>query len=292
MRVPHLLLATGLALPLPTPLVAQVALAELPNLARARAERARPAAMAALEPFFVDLKLSYRSNYKFLDKRIAEAAELGDSVVPILLEKLEPNQNSEAARNLASNARRVLERMDPSSFVDALAELLSSRYETTRHEAIRLLGLARTPQAARLLVDLLQNSAGDNRILVLESLARHGTRAAAPFAAQLLGAQDADLRANALDYLAAARAGAVSDLVADALSVEQDDRLLMRYIHYFARAVQQNDRAARARVAHGPRKVQARGRARGARVRKAARERGGAVGVAQPRQREHQRAVG
>ncbi len=246
MRVPHLLLAAVLTLPLATPLVAQVSLAELPDLARARAERARPAAIAALEPFLPDLKLSYRSSYKFMDGVIEKVAELGDSVVPLLLEMLEPKQNSEAARNLAGNARRVLEKMDPSSFVDALAELLKSRYETTRREAIRLLGLARTPQAARLLVDLLQNTAGENRVLVLQSLARHGTKAGASYAVQLLGNKDSDLRANVLDYLAAARAGSVSDLVADALSVERDDRLLMRYIHYFGRAVRQNDRAARA----------------------------------------------
>ncbi|MCR9248387.1 MAG: hypothetical protein NXI31_25440 [bacterium] len=244
----RVLLSLAIALPATfgAPLLAQVKLTELANIARGRAERARPAAEKALAPFLTDLKLSYRANHQFLDKRIADAAELGDSVVPLLLEKLEPKQASEAARNLAGNCRRVLERLDPASFVDALAELLDSRYEVTRREAIRLLGYAVTPQAERLLVDRLGNSAGQDQLLVLGALRRHRSKAAAQQAVGLLGSTDRSLRTEVLDYLTAAEAGEVADTVVQALSNEQEDRLLTRYIQYFAAAVKRHDGAARA----------------------------------------------
>ena len=110
--------------------------------------------MAALEPFWADLSLDYGNNREFLDRRVVEAARLGDSVVPLLLEKLQPVQSSEAAQNLAGNCRRVLERLDPGSFVDALAELTRGSSSVARSEAIRLLGFARVPQAVAVLVDL------------------------------------------------------------------------------------------------------------------------------------------
>lgn len=242
------LVLLSLAVPLVATLPAQIPLGELAEVARARAERARPAQEKALEPFLPDLALDYRANYQFLDRRIAEAAELGDSVVPLLLEKLTPAHNSEAARNLAGNARRVLERLDPASFVDALAELLQSRFEVTRREAIRLLGRAVTPQAERLLVDLVPNSTGEDLRLTLRSLRQHRTKAAAPAVVGLLGSGDYTLRAEVLDYLTAARAGGVADTVVDALGAEQEDRLLPRYISYFGESVRAHEGAARALV--------------------------------------------
>ncbi|MBL8754174.1 MAG: hypothetical protein JNK15_12810, partial [Planctomycetes bacterium] len=64
---------------------AQLPLAEIAKVARARAERSRPAQQKALEPYWSDLALDYRNNTQFLDGRIAEIATLGDSVVPLLL---------------------------------------------------------------------------------------------------------------------------------------------------------------------------------------------------------------
>ncbi|MCA8953431.1 MAG: hypothetical protein KDE27_28215 [Planctomycetes bacterium] len=227
-------------------LPAQVPLAQLAEVARARAERARPAAEAALEPFLADLALPYRTSQEFLDKRIGDAAALGDSVVPLLLEKLVPTENSEKARNLAGNCRRVLERLDPGAFVDALAELLNSQYETTRREAIRLLGGAITPLGERLLLEQLQKTSGEDQRLVLQSLAKHRTKAAARQVVGLLGSADRGLRAEVLDYLTAARAGSVADTVVQALNAEKEDYLLPRYIAYFGKAVRHNDGAARA----------------------------------------------
>ncbi|MCA8975790.1 MAG: hypothetical protein KDC98_13795 [Planctomycetes bacterium] len=230
-------------------LSAQLDLGAIAKVARARAERARPTQEKALEPFLADLSLDYRNNREFLDQRITQAATLGDSVVPILLEKLQPAQNSEAARHLAGNCRRVLALLDPSSFVDALAELLQSRSETGRWEAIRLLGHARTRQAERLLIDLVDRTNGTERYLVLYSLRQLASPAAAEVVVPLLGSTDSNVRDAVLNYLIAAKAGRVADTVVNALGVEKDGRLMPLYIEYFAVAVKAHDGAARALIA-------------------------------------------
>jgi len=225
---------------------AQVSLTELPQLARARAERARPEQEKALEPFWVDLSLDYRNNQQFLDPRIAQAAALGDSVVPLLLEKLQPTQGGGAARDLAGNCRRVLEQLDPSSFVEALVELVSGKNDVGRAEAIRLLGHANTSQSVQVLVDLLDRTTGEERRLAMRSLGQLKTPAAATKVAVMLGSNDRQVRQDALNYLIAARAGAVAETVAQAVSTEKDDTLLPFYIDYFAAAVRENDAGARA----------------------------------------------
>lgn len=227
-------------------LPAQVALTDLPKLARERAERARPGQEKALEPFWADLALDYRNNTTFLDQRIEQAAALGDSVVPLLLEKLQPATGGEAARNLAGNCRRVLERLDPGSFVDALAELTRSKHDASREEAIRLLGHANTPQAAQLLADLVDRTTGEERRLVLRSLRQLKAPAAAPKVATLLGSNDSKVREDVLLYLIAARPPLVADTVVQALQNERDNRLLPHYVEYFATAVREHDGAARA----------------------------------------------
>src|SRR5512134_2351089 len=70
-------------------------------IAKARAERQRPALEAALRPFLPDLSLSYAENRPFLDRRIAEIAALGEGIAPMLLEYLAPGDDSPATRNLA-----------------------------------------------------------------------------------------------------------------------------------------------------------------------------------------------
>ena len=67
---------------------AQISLRDLPEMARQRAERLRPLQVAALEQFWADLALEYRTNQAVLDTTVEKAAQLGDSVVPLLLEKL------------------------------------------------------------------------------------------------------------------------------------------------------------------------------------------------------------
>jgi hypothetical protein len=226
---------------------AQMPLAEVAKLARDRAERSRPAQLKALEPYWPDLALNYDDSRDVLNARIAEVAGLGDSVVPVLLEKLTPtNGSGEGGRQLAANCRRVLERLDPASFVDALAELANGPSPTARTEAIRLLGAAQNGQAAALLVDLLDATTGDDRRTVLRALRQHRSPVGAAKAAPLLGANERAMREDVLGYLTAARAGAVAGVVAEALAAERDPKLLPLYVEYFAAATKANDAAARA----------------------------------------------
>ncbi|MCB9877191.1 MAG: hypothetical protein H6835_06260 [Planctomycetes bacterium] len=238
-----------LAAVLPTlagPAWSQVALSAVPELARARAERLRPQQVAALEPFWADLSLDYDGSKPFLDERIAKAAELGDSVVPLLLEKLQPAQGGSTARHLADNCARVLARLDPGSFVDALAEMARGKHDIARNEAIMLLGYANVPLAGRVLTDLVDKVTGDDLRHVLTSLRRLRYASAAPKVVALLGSSDRRVREEVLEFLIAAKASSVAPSVVQALGAETDNRLLPTYVQYFAAAVRRDANATAA----------------------------------------------
>lgn len=225
---------------------AQMTLAGIAKLARERADRSRPAQMKALEPFLADLSLSYRENQEFLDRRIAEVAAIGDALVPLLLERLQPVSAGDSPRNLAANCRRVLERLDPSSFVEALGELTSGTNEVARIEAIMLLGHAETPQAVQLLTDLVGRTKGEEFRLTLRSLRLQKAASAAPKVVSALGSSDRALREEVLAYLVAARPAQVVDTVIQAVGTEKEARLLPQYVEYFAATVREHEGATRA----------------------------------------------
>lgn len=245
MRMQSLVGAVGVSL-LAASLQAQVALAAVPKLARERAERGRPHQQKALEPFLPDLALAYRENQTFLDRRIQEVAALGDALVPLLLERLQPTSAGDSGRNLAANARRILERLDPASFVDALGELAGSANEVARIEAINLLGHAATPQAVQILADLAARTTGEEFRLVLRALRLQKAGAAAPRVVGALGSSDRSLREEVLAYLVAARPTQVLDTVIQALGAEKDNRLLPSYVEYFAATAREHEGVARA----------------------------------------------
>jgi tetratricopeptide (TPR) repeat protein len=224
--------------------VAQVTIAELPQLARDRAARQRPAQEEKLKPYWGDFALDYVGNGAFLDKRIADAAQLGDSVVPLLLEKLTPADGSVGAQALANNCRRVLERLDPLAFLDALVELAGSSNSVAREQGLRLLGHAQSPRAVQILSEAVSNLKGDDQLLALEGLKRLKAVDAAPRVAELLGSSDRRMRERALDCLRTCKATAVVDTVLAALSVEKETRLLPSYVEYFAVAAKENDSVA------------------------------------------------
>jgi hypothetical protein len=225
---------------------AQVGLRDLPALARARAERLRPAQEAALQPYWKDFELDYRQNVDHLDKRIHEAARLGDGVVPLLLERLQPVQSSQTARNVAANCRRVLELLEPASFIDALVEMVASGNEVARGEAVRLLGHAQGPRAAQVLTDLLDQASPDDRMQIVIALTRLKAPCAAAKVAPMLGSPDRNVREAVLDYLTAAAPASVIDTALQALQVETDGHLLMAYVDYFAAAATENEAVAKA----------------------------------------------
>ena len=167
-------------------------------------------------------------------------------LVPLLLEKLQPATGGDRARNLAGNCRRILERLDPSSFVDALAELARGSHDVARPEAIRLLGHAATPQSTRVLTDLLERSAGEELRLVVRSLRLLRTPEPAARIVRALGSNDRLLREEVLAYLVVAKPKQVVDEVIQALGAEREPRLLPQYVEYFIASIQENDAAARA----------------------------------------------
>lgn len=231
---------------LPLALVsAQTSLLELPMLARGRAERQRPTMEKALEPYWADLRMDYRENARFLDGRLAKVAELGDAVVPLLLEKLTPADASGPQRHLATNCTRVLQRLDPASFLDALIELVNGTHDLGRAQAIVLLGHAQTPRAVEVLTQVLDQCQPGERTRVVEALTTTGNPAAAGKVVGLLGSDDRDLRGSVLEYLTAAKAAAVIDTVLAALSVEKEPRLMMRYVEYLGASARGHDAAAR-----------------------------------------------
>lgn len=221
-----------------TAVTAQVSLKDIPELARQRAERLRPRQIAALEPFWADLALDYLDNQSVLDDSIKKASQLGDSVVPLLLEKLRPAQGGSVSRNLADNCRRVLRYMDPASFADALAEMARSDHTIGRSQAIMLLGYANVPQSATVLAELLDKKLDDSdRTLIIGSLRRLGAPEAAPKIVGLLGSTSRRFRQDILSYLIAARASSVVETVVQALSTEAEDRVLPFYIEYFGTCI-------------------------------------------------------
>ncbi len=225
---------------------AQISLRDLPDLARQRADRLRPLQAAALQPFWADLSLDYQTNSAVLDTSIKKAAKLGDSVVPLLLEKLKPAQGGALSRNLASNCRRVLQQLDPASFVDALAEMARGKNYVAKSESIILLGYADVPQSVTVLNDLLSSATKEQRLPIIRSLRLLRSPKAATQIVELLGSSDTKLREEVLAYLIAAKASSVVETVIQALESEGNNRLLPSYIEYFAICVSRNAAAAEA----------------------------------------------
>ncbi|MHC4814157.1 MAG: hypothetical protein ACYTGW_20135, partial [Planctomycetota bacterium] len=139
-------------------LVAQsgVTLKDVPALAKARADRQRPALEKKLAPHWNDLGRDPVDDRKTVDNRIAEVVKLGHSVVPLLLEKLEPTNGGPRDRNLAQNCATILAQLDPKNFVEALIDIATGRSYTGQGHAIRLLGMTQSPQAGQVLTKLLK----------------------------------------------------------------------------------------------------------------------------------------
>ena len=234
------LLAIACALP------AQVLLRDLPILARGRADRSRAAQEQALQPYWQDFALDYRTCASYLDKQFRTIAALGDNVVPLLLEKLQPLQGSTNTRILAGNCRRVLELLDPISFLDAIAELLTSGNDTARQEGLHLLGHTQNLRAEQLLIDAVDHGSQEDREIAISSLCQLKSKAAAASISPLVTSPDRNLREAVLDYLVAAAPPSSVPVVLQALASETEAKLLMSYVDYLGAAATDNDAAAKA----------------------------------------------
>lgn len=142
---------------LPTLLPAQkgVSLEQLTELARQRAERLRPELEKKFAPYEVVLSYDYKDKQLEIDEAVEKASALGDAIVPLLLEKLEPRRESPALKNLAANVARVLARMEPQSFIAPLMEIAEGDSYTGSSLAIVLLGKTGSERAGALLTRLI-----------------------------------------------------------------------------------------------------------------------------------------
>ncbi|MEQ1633732.1 MAG: HEAT repeat domain-containing protein [Planctomycetota bacterium] len=244
MREGRRLLLPLLLLVAAEPALAQISLHDLPALARARAERLRPAQEKALEPFWSDLSLDYRDNAQYLDQRIAQVATIGDSAVPILLEKLQPVAGNDKARSLAANSRRVLEKLDPASFLDALVELARSNNEVARVESIQLLGRSGSTRAVPVLMAVLDQANPGETMMILQALTRLADPTPADRIVRMLGSGDRTVRAAVLDYLVAAAPPVVLPTVLQSLPNEKERNVLPKYVQYFAAVARENEAVA------------------------------------------------
>ncbi|MEY2982742.1 MAG: HEAT repeat domain-containing protein [Planctomycetota bacterium] len=241
-----------LLLPLPcTALPAQgVTLRDLPELARARAERQRPAQLARLEPFLADLDTEYLRNATVLDGTLERVAALGSDVVPILIEFLTPDSGENRARWRADNASRILLKLEPALYIDTWIDLLDGPHAIGRRAALRLLGAAgpdpRTTAAiARNFGNLREPYDRRRAIAVAADL---GIHTMAEQAVPMLEESDAESRRTALEYLTQCAYRDAVPTAVSRLQNETEKALLPAYIGYFLATVEQDADVATALV--------------------------------------------
>lgn len=233
--LPLALLATSLAS------AQSMTLRELAETARERAARQRPAQLAALEPFAADLEMEYAGDkVEYLDGRFAAVAQYADKIAPLLLEMLVPASADPKDKNKARNVARVMKLVGPADYCGSFIDLLDSKDQIGRRNAIWLLGHTGEPRAARALAARFDKLSGPDQVRVIESFEELGAEAlrgtpALRVAASCLDTDAFALREAALRLLRTADVeGTQADAVSEALIKERTDQLLPKYIEYFA----------------------------------------------------------
>lgn len=224
-------------------------LEEVGELARGRFEAERPAQLAALQPFRDDLKIVYdATNRQWLDRRFAMAADLGDSIVPALLQWLSPPLGGGAeASNIAGNSARILLRIGPAGFSNSLIEIVEAQNYIGRQHAIWLLGHTRSREAATVLTRLLDRPHPTQRIAVIIALKRMRALQPAQKIAGFLTSAEPTLRFAALDYLAETNPPSALEAVLKSMAAEESpDGWLEVYVRYLEGAAPRNAMAAEA----------------------------------------------
>ena len=108
-----------------------------------------------LEPYLEALSANYETASATIEEKILEVAKIGASIIPLLLEKLEPRRESPRSRNLAANCALALGKFEPASFVDSLIEIAQGENYTGIGLAITLLGRSGSERAGVALTQLL-----------------------------------------------------------------------------------------------------------------------------------------
>ena len=238
---------TVVALALALPGVAQdrVGIGQLAEIARARAERQRPELEKVLQPFLADLRLEYDRNQGVVDATIEKVAVHGDSIAPLLLEYLTPDNGGREALNLAENSARALARMDMTAFVDTLVELADGERMIPRRHAIWLLAKSDRPAA---LAALIRNFPRLTDPVAVAAALRAVTDGGSPALRELapghLLSSDPRVRAAVLGYLATIDDGSAVPRVLAGLAAEGDDDLIPAYLGYLSKRASRNADAA------------------------------------------------
>lgn len=207
-----------------------VNLDQLIDLAKTRAATQRPQLEQKLAPYREVLETSYKDNWVLLDEKILEIVKLGDSIVPILLENLEPRTASPANLNLAANSSRALSQMGPASFLQSLIDIVEGESYSGVMHAIPLLAKTESPRAGAVLTQLLDRKKGVHRTAIIDALARLEYRGAAMTIARLmpLPRREDDFRATR--YLGKVATPAVVPEIFRVLGEVKRGSQIMRYI--------------------------------------------------------------
>lgn len=216
------------------PLCAQtgVSLREIPALAKGRAERQRPALEQKLAPHWRDLARNPVEDHEIVEARIAAVVALGESTVPLLLEKLAPAQDTPDDRFTAKNCAVILSRLEPKNFTEALIDIATGKNYTAQDHAIWLLGMTESPQAGKVLTKLLDSTPlhRPRRRGLIRALASLHYAPAAPQVARLLPCDQLADHEVVVEYLMTAPdAGVVPHLLATIPTLRKP-RFIMDYV--------------------------------------------------------------
>ena len=225
---------------------AGVTLAQLTEIAKARAAADRSIAGERLEPYLESFAKNRAVHAVEIDRKIAEVRMLGDSVIPLLLDRLEPQKGDKAAQHIATNCQIALSNMGLASFADALIEIVEGNNPTGVQLAIPLLGHTEDPRAGAFLtarLDLFDSTQHAHAIRALTQLEHRGAVLKIAKGMPYVETQTDALAAEYLRKIGSDR------VVPDVLRVLGDVTTaarIMRYCDVLAACTQQNPEAAQA----------------------------------------------
>ncbi len=213
----------------------EIRLGDVPALAAARAERQRPAQLAALEPFLHDLKLDHDRSKQVVDDAIDKVMKLGDGIIPLLLERLSPAAATPDDLNLADNSARILARLEPETFVEALIDLARGDDTVARRHALELLGRVDDARARETIAAVYPSlSDPQDQRIALRAAERQKSPLLRDAAVDLASSTDTDTRSVAVRYLASIADPTVKDTMLAVFAKERDDHIVGACLDYFA----------------------------------------------------------
>ncbi|MCA8957927.1 MAG: hypothetical protein KDC87_17765 [Planctomycetes bacterium] len=246
MRIRPLPLALLAAVCSPAPGAAQkgVSLTQLTEIAKSRSERIRPELLKKLAPHLEVLSKDREREWVAIDAASAEVVKLGDTIIPLLLEKLDPRSGRPEERNLARNCAGILAKLDPASFVDALIDILEGERYDSETLVVPLLGLSGSPRAGEALTRMMDRADPRQKALILQALAKLNYRSAALVVAKQLPFAEERLNSAAVAYLEQVAAPVVVPEVRRVLKAAKLPSQIMLYARLLGRCSKEDIESA------------------------------------------------